>query len=177
MSPLCSPELLSSISITTLTEGNEPEGSFYLTYHCESSVNSTMVTVTQSGDLMLFAEIGSVEVGDTLRINTIEGSTGGIATDWEYFTVTAVDETWSTVTTAAVVGFADGFYYAEYGNFYSGPGMDHGVSTNCLQADPDFTNNPLDHDVSASDLQDELQGLAQVNSSAGCLEVRRCTLT
>ncbi|CAN0431966.1 unnamed protein product, partial [Hapterophycus canaliculatus] len=60
---------------------------------------------------------------------------------------------------------------AEYGNFYSGPGMDYGVSTNCLQADPDFTNNPLDHDVSASDLQDELQGLAQVNSSAGCLEV------
>lgn len=133
-----------------------------------------MVTVTQFSDLVVFDDSGSVAVGDTLRVNSIQGSTEGIATDWEYFTVTAVNGTPNTVTIATDVAFADGYYYAEYGNFYSGPGMDHGVSTNCLQADPDFTNNPLDHDVSASDLQDELQGLAQVNSSAGCLEVCAC---
>lgn len=154
-----------------MANGNEPEGSFYLTYHCESSVNSTMANVTQYSDVLVFNDTGSVEVGDTLRVNTIVGSTGGITTDWAYFTVSAVSGTQVTVDTAADVDFADGYYYAEYGNFYSGPDMEHGVSTNCLQADPDFTNNPLDHDVSASDLQDELQGLAQVNSSAGCLEV------
>lgn len=158
-------------SITTLANGNEPEGSFYLTYHCESSVNSTMVNVTQYSDILVFNDTGNVEVEDTLRVNMVEGSTGGITTDWAYFTVSAINGTQVTVDTAADVNFANGYYYAEYGNFYSGPGMQHGVSTNCLQADPDFTNNPLDHDVSASDLQDELQGLAQVNSSAGCLEV------
>lgn len=161
----------STDSITTLSDGNEPEGSFYLTYHCESSVNSTMVNVTQYSDILEFNDTGSVEVGDTLRVNTVEGSTGGITADWAYFTVSDINGTDVTVDTAADVDFADGYYYAEYGNFYSGPGLEYGVSTNCLQADPDFTNNPLDHDVSASDLQDELQGLAQVNSSAGCLEV------
>lgn len=105
-----------------------------------------------------------------MRINTIEGSTGGISTDWEYYTIESVDGTEITVDSA--VSAATGYYYAEYGIFYSGPGKDNGVSENCLQADPDFTNNPLDHDGSASDLQDELQGLAQVNSSAGCLEVK-----
>lgn len=155
-----------------MADGNEPEGSFYLTYHCESIVNSTMANVTQYSDLMLFNHTGGVEVGDTLRVNTIEGSTGGIATDWEYFTITDVNGYDITVDVSnTAIDIADGYYYVEYGNFYSGPGMDHGVSANCFQADPDFTNNPLDHDVSASDLQDELQGLAQVNSSAGCLEV------
>lgn len=132
-----------------------------------------MVNVTQYSDVLVFNNTGSVEIGDTLRVNTVEGSTGGITTDWAYFTVSDINGIQVTVDTAADVDFADGYYYAEYGNFYSGPGLEHGVSTNCLQADPDFTNNPLDHDVSASDLQDELQGLAQVNSSAGCLEVHR----
>lgn len=111
------------------------------------------------------------QVGDTLRINTIGGAEGGLLTNWEYVTIEAVNGT--EVTVSSTISAATAVYYAEYGDFYSGPGEDYGVSANCLQADPDFTNNPLDHDVSASDLQDELQGLAQVNSSAGCLEVYR----
>lgn len=155
-------------------DGNEPEGSFYLTYHCESSVNSTTLMATEFSDVVVFNDTyGSPVVGDTLRINTLAGSTGGIVTDWEYYTVEGVNGL--SVTVDSAVSVDSGFYYAEYGDFYSGPDMDFGVSTNCLQADPDFTNNPLDHDVSASDLQDELQGLAQVNSSAGCLEVRSQT--
>lgn len=153
-------------------DGNEPEGSFYLTYHCESNVNATMANATQYSDLVvLYDASGSPEAGDTLRINKIEGSTGGVATDWEYYTIESVDG--ETVTLEASISIATGTYYVEYGDFYSGPDSDYGVSTNCLQADPDFTNNPLDHDVSASDLQDELQGLAQVNSSTGCLEVSK----
>lgn len=109
------------------------------------------------------------QVGDTLRINTIGGAEGGLLTDWEYVTIEAANG--SEMTASSTISAATGVYYAEYGDFYSGPEEDYGVSTNCLQADPDFTNNPLDHDVSSSDLQDELQGLAQVNSSAGCLEV------
>lgn len=129
-----------------------------------------MANVTQYSDVLVLNDTsGTVQVGDILRINAIAGSTDGIATDWEYYTIEAVNR--SEITVESAVSAATGSYYAEYGNFYSGPGMDFGVSTNCLQADPDFTNNPLDHDVSASDLQDELQGLAQVNSSAGCLEV------
>lgn len=152
-----------------MVDGNEPEGSFYLTYYCESSVNATTANITQYSNVILLNDTATV--GDTLRINTIEGAEGGLLTDWEYVTIEAVNG--STVTVSSTISAATGSYYAEYGNFYSGPDQDYGVSTNCLQADPDFTNNPLDHDVSASDLQDELQGLAQVNSSAGCLEVRR----
>lgn len=151
-------------------DGNEPEGSFYLTYFCESSVNATMANVIQYENVLVFNDTsGTAKAGDTLRINTITGSTDGIVTNWDYYTIEAVDG--GDITVESAVTAATGYYYAEYGSFYSGPDMDYGVSPNCLQADPDFTNNPLDHDVSASDLQDELQGLAQVNSSAGCLEV------
>lgn len=133
-------------------------------------MTSTTASVVQSSDVVLLnVSTGTPTVGDTLRINTIEGAQGGLLTDWEYLTAAAVAG--SQVTVTPTVSAATGSYYAEYGNFYSGPGMDYGVSTNCFQADPDFTNNPLDHDVSALDLQNELQGLAQVNSSAGCLEV------
>ena len=129
-----------------------------------------MAKVTQySNTLVLNSTSGTAMVGDTIRINTIEGSTNRAATDWEYYTIKSVNGGDITVQTAVTA--ATGYYYAEYGNFYSGPDKEYGVSTNCLQADPDFTNNPLDHDVSASTLRDELQGLAQVNSSAGCLEV------
>lgn len=165
-------------SLTTLVDGNEPEGSFYLTYFCESSVNATMANVTQYSDVLVLNDTSAAaKAGDTLRINSIAGSTAGIATDWEYYTIETVNG--GEITVDVSVSIATGYYYAEYGSFYSGPDMDYGVSTSCLQADPDFTNNPLDHDVSASDLQDELQGLAQVNSSSGCLEVRnlRCVST
>lgn len=150
-------------------EGNEPEGSFYLTYHCEASVNSTTANATQGSDVLALYNSTHVVVGDILRINTLAGSTDGLLTDWEYLTIESVNGSQVTVDTA--VSAATGAYYAEYGTFYSGPEMEFGVSTNCRQADPDFTNNPLDHDASSSALQDELQGLAQVNSSTGCLEV------
>lgn len=156
-------------SVTTSTEGNEPEGSFYLTYYCESSVTSDMVTVTQSGGVLKLDTSGAV-VGDTIRAN-VPDINGDATSDWRYFTVSAVNGADLTVEVAAV-DFADNDYlYAEYGDFYSGPGMEYGVSDGCLQADPDFTNNPLDHDVDAADLQAELQGLAQVNSADGCLQV------
>lgn len=121
------------------------------------------------GSAALLLNKTSAQAGDTIRINKLADSSSGVLTDWEYFSIESVNG--SQVTVTSVIWLSTGSYYAEYGDFYSGPGMDFGVSTNCRQADPDFTNNPLDHDVSASKLQDELQGLAQVNSSAGCLEV------
>ncbi|CAM9134269.1 unnamed protein product [Discosporangium mesarthrocarpum] len=158
-------------SLTSIIEGNEPEGSFYLTYFCEASVNSTYVNATSSSNVVLLNEtVGEVQDGDTFRINTISGETS-LLTEWEYFTVESVSG--NIVTLDSTFASPTGEYYAEYGVFFSGPGESYGVSTNCLQADPDFTNNPLDHDVSAASLQDELQGLAQLNSSAGCLEVVR----
>lgn len=163
-------------SITTQTEGNELDGSFYLTYYCESRVTSDMVTVTQDSlEIGLDSANPSVEVGDTLRVNAIDGSTAGLTTDWKYFTVSEVAGTLITVASDSTVDF-EGRYYAEYGDFYSGPGEEHGVSAACLVADPDFTNNPLAHNVDAEDLQNELQGLAQVNSADGCLEVRSAVL-
>lgn len=158
-------------SLTTLVEGNEPEGSFYLVYYCESSVETALVTVDQHNNKMTLSDtLGTAVVGDTIRINSAEESIDKIAANWRYYTIKSVDGV--NITVERTVAMASGDYYAEYGNFFSGPGMDYGVSTNCLQADPDITNNPLDHDVSGSILKDELQGLAQVNSSAGCLEVR-----
>lgn len=127
-----------------------------------------MANVTQSSNVVLLNDTAA-RVGDTLRINTLSDSTGALLSDWEYSTIQAVNG--SLVSLASPISARTGYYFAQYGDFYSGPGMDFGVSTNCRQADPDFTNNPLDHDASASGLQDELQGLAQVNSSAGCLEV------
>lgn len=128
-----------------------------------------MVNVTQHSDVVILNDTpGTAVVGDTIRINAVEGF-NKIATSWNYYIIKSVDGV--IITLERAVTMASGYYYAEYGNFYSGPGTDYGVSTNCFQADPDFTNNPLDHDVSASVLKDELQGLAQVNSSAGCLEV------
>lgn len=157
-------------SLTTLVEGNEPDGSFYLIYYCESSVEPAVATVDQHNDAVVLSNtLGTAVVGDIIRINTVEGSANKITANWRYYTIMAVDGV--VITLERAVTMASGFYYAEYGNFFSGPGMDYGVSTNCLQADPDSTNNPLDHDVSASVLKDELQGLAQVNSSNGCLEV------
>lgn len=155
-------------SLSTLVDGNEPEGSFYLTYYCESNVKATMANVTQHDNVVSLNDT-SARVGDTLRINRLAGSAGGLVTEWDYYTVEVVNG--SRVALTSDVSAKTGYYYAEFGDFYSGPGMAFGVSTNCRQADPDFTNNPLDHDVSATVLQDELQGLAQVNSSAGCLEV------
>lgn len=129
-----------------------------------------MATVVQN-NAVIELDTTTAAVGDTLRVNTIAGSTDGSTTDWQYFMVSAISGTSVTVESAADVDFADGDYYAEFGDFYSGPGMDYGVSTGCLQADPDFTNQPLDHDASALQVEAELQGLAQVNSAAGCLEV------
>lgn len=154
----------------TETNGNELDGSFYLTYHCESSVTSATVTVNQSNNLLLVLDTtGVVVAGDTLRVD-IAGLTGLTTTSWRYFTISGVSSG-TQVTVENAVDFADGVYPAEFGDFYSGPGMEYGVSTGCMQADPDTTNTPLAHDVSALDLQDALQGLAQVNSSSGCLQV------
>lgn len=130
-----------------------------------------MANVSQHSSVVVLNDTSeTAKAGDTLRINTILASTGGVATDWQYFKIDYVYG--AEITLDAAPSVSTGLYYAEYGTFYSGPDMDYGVSASCLQADPDFTNNPLDHDVSASGLQNELQGLAQVNSSAGCLEVQ-----
>lgn len=154
-----------------VVNGNEPDGSFYLKYKCESSVTGVLVTVLNGDADIVLATAGAV-VGDTLRVNTIVGSVDDSTTNWRYFKVSAVSDTTTvTVENAADVDFADGSYYAEYGDFYSGPGEEYGVSTGCLQADPDSTNNPLGHNVDALALQNELQGLAQVNSAADCLKV------
>lgn len=176
----CSPRprllCLSIRSVSTLTEGNELDGSFYLTYHCEKAVTSVRVTVAENDLVFELAAAGVVEVGDTIRVDTnSEASGDDVTTSWRYFTVSAVDGTFVTVESDATVDF-EGDYDAEYGDFFSGPGEEHGVSTACLTADPDFTNNPLAHNVDASDLQNELQGLAQVNSADGCLEVRSAAL-
>lgn len=59
---LC-PLLLSKIrriSLTTLVDGNEPEGSFYLTYYCEASVNATTANVTQNSNVLQLNETAKV---------------------------------------------------------------------------------------------------------------------
>lgn len=154
-------------SVTTVTEGNELDGSFYLTYSCEKRVTTATADVTL-GNAVIELSVSTAVAGDTLRVNKITGLNG---TDWKYFMISEVNGSSVTVESAADVDFAGSGYVAEFGDFYSGPGKEYGVSTGCLQADPDSTNNPLDHDVSALDLQDELQGLAQVNSAANCLQV------
>lgn len=113
-------------------------------------------------------------VGDTLRINTVTDGSG--TTAWRYFVISAVDSNTVTVENVDDVNFDGTGLEAEFGDFYSGPGEDYGVSEGCLQADPDSTNNPLAHNVEPLDLQNELQGLPQVNSAADCLKVRTAGL-
>ena len=150
-------------------DGNELSGSFYLTYSCESTVTSTTADVTNGNANIV---LGTAAVaGDTLRVNTNTGSADG-STAWRYFMISSISGTTATVENVADVDFDGANLEAEFGDFYSGPGMDYGVSTGCLQADPDSTNNPLAHNVDPADLQNELQGLPQVDDTSDCLTVR-----
>lgn len=155
--------------VTTTTEGNELSGSFYLTYSCEKTVTSTTATVT-NGNANIVLNTAAV-AGDTLRVNTNTGSADG-STAWRYFMISSISGTTATVENVAGVDFDGTNLEAEFGDFYSGPGDDYGVSDDCLTADPDSTNSPLAHNVGALDLQNRLQGLPQINSGDGCLTVR-----
>ena len=138
------------IATSTTTEGNEPSGSFYLSYKCESRLTdegfSAAATVGSNQVVLTKAAV----VGQTLRLKT------GTSL-WSYFKVVEEGTVTSTPTYTvkldrdftAAMG-ATGSYVADVGVFYSNATDPYGVSQGCYAADPDTTLR-MDHDISAGE--------------------------
>ena len=164
-----------SIGMSTTTEGNEPDGSFYLTYECESRLTEKGFSATGTTGSTTVVLGKPATVGQTLRLK----KAGDATALWSYFKVTAEVATGAgpsyTITVDhAVTALMGGTttYTADVGVFFSDANDKYGVSAGCYAADP-ATTLRMDHDISADGLREKLENLAQIPSGGGVVVSRR----
>jgi len=172
---------VTDLSVSTLVEGNQPAGSFYLTYHCESrTVPVSVVAVAGSNTATLRYNATNITVGDVLRVNvgTYQprlGAQSGGAT-YAYYGVTDVAHNSNNdgqleVTLDKKFADASATYEGDAGKFYSNASDVYGVSEACYGADPETTLR-IDHNASADYLKEKLEALSTIPSGGG-IEVTR----
>jgi hypothetical protein len=171
---------VTDLAVTTLVGGNQPAGSFYLTYHCESRTVPVSVEATQGSKTAVFRHNATnVTVGDVVRVNVGTsqprlGAQGGGAS-YAYYAVAAVRiAADGTVTVTLDKAFADASstYEGDAGKFYSNATDTYGVSEACYGADPETTLR-IDHNASADYLREKLEALSTIPSGGGIEVTRR----
>ena len=140
------------LQVDTLVQGNQPAGSFYLTYHCESRVEPVQLFASQGSPVVTLSNLtGNVSAGQVLRINTgshqpyLGPQSGGAS--YEYFQVTAAamgkaGDFKATLTLDRPFADAGGQFQGDVGVFYSNASDPYGLSSLLPPPAPLFSTTP-----------------------------------
>jgi len=150
-----------------LVQGNQPDGTFKLTYTCEAeSVSLSSVDVTEKGvkitlpieyELYQYIRLGTTYHRIVANISMFEA---------EIYPAYVSSQ---LITSSSTITITD----AEYGVFYSDPTNDYGVSENCYNA-REYTTSIISTVDTKVDLRVKLRALSDVISQAtGSIEVER----
>jgi hypothetical protein len=145
-----------TMSVFISEQGNQPDGTFDLTYKCESDVSTVPVINAYSNS----AGSTSLTVGSAFwNLYDIVYLTDGSVSSYHKITAVSGGDTIATIEPAWAG--AAGPTSGEMGVFYSDPYNEFGVSEACL-ASREYTTSPISPFDSAADIKTKLKALSDV---------------
>jgi hypothetical protein len=152
-------------------QGNQPSGTIFLIYTCESKTVPISITVSDSGARITITDSvpATLELYQYVRIQATYHKI--IALPTGSTSVATISPAYH-LSSATVSGGSE-LTQAEYGVFYSEPDADYGVSDNCA-GNNRYTTAAISPIDTASNIQDKLKALSQVISQdSGSVVVTR----